>query len=137
MVNKRPTILFVEDENDLIDVYHLIFDNHGYRFLSTKNIDDAMMLCQTNNVDLVLLDILLPGAGGEIERLGFVFLERLKNNEETKNIPVIILTNLNSIRDKKQGLSLGANDYLAKSEKTPQEVLAKAERILNKNKKEK
>jgi len=132
MFIKTPTVLFVEDENDLIDVYHLIFDDHGYRFLSTKNIDEAMLLCQTDNVDLVLLDILLPGNEGEMEKLGFIFLEKLKRNEKTKNIPVIILTNLNSSEDKKKGLSLGADDYLAKSEKTPPEVLAKVEKLLGK-----
>jgi len=128
-MEKQKTILFVEDENDLIDVYHLIFDNHGYRFLSTKDVNEAMVLCETDNVDLVLLDILLPGHGGEVEQLGFIFLEKLKNNPKTKDIPVIIFTNLNSIEDKKKGLSLGANDYLAKSEKTPPEVLAKVEEI--------
>ena len=132
-MESQKTILFVEDENDLVDVYHLIFDNHGYRFLSTKDINDAMMLCETDNVNLVLLDILLPGQGGEIERLGFVFLERLKQNPKTKNIPVIVFTNLNAIEDKRKGLGLGAKDYLAKSEKSPQEVLAKVEELIGKS----
>lgn len=92
-----------------------------------------MVLCETDNVNLVLLDILLPGKGGEIERLGFVFLEQLKKNEKIKNIPVLILTNLNSIEDKKKGLNLGTKDYLAKSEKTPQEMLARVEELIGKN----
>jgi len=132
MVQKK-TILFVEDENDLIDVYHLIFDNHGYRFLSTKDIDEAMMLCETDNVNLVLLDILLPGKDKAIEKLGFVFLEKLKDNPKTKNIPVVVFTNLNSIEAKKKGLSLGANEYLAKGEKSPQEVLVVVEKLIDWN----
>ena len=130
---QKKTILFVEDENDLIDVYHLIFDNHGYRFLSTKDIDEAMMLCETDNVNLVLLDILLPGKDKAIEKLGFVFLEKLKNNPKTQNIPVVVFTNLNSIEAKKKGLSLGANEYLAKGEKSPQEVLTVVEKLIGKN----
>ncbi|HLD27999.1 MAG TPA: response regulator [Patescibacteria group bacterium] len=127
--NKR-TILFVEDENDLVDVYHLMFDDSGYNFLSTKDIDEAMMLCEREKIDLVLLDILLPAQNGEIEKMGFVFLAKLKANLKTKKIPVIIFTNLSSIKDKKEGMRLGAEDYLLKTERTPQQLLAEVKEIL-------
>ncbi len=127
--NKR-TILFVEDENDLVDVYHLMFDDSGYNFLSTKDIDEAMMLCERERIDLVLLDILLPAQNGEIEKMGFVFLAKLKANLKTKKIPVIIFTNLSSIKDKKEGMRLGAEDYLLKTERTPQQLLAEVKEIL-------
>ncbi len=132
MILDKKTILFIEDENDLIDVYHLIFEDHGYRFLSTKDINEAMMLCETDNVDLVLLDILLPGKNKAIEKLGFVFLEKLKKSPKAKDIPVIILTNLSATEDKRKGMKLGADDYLAKSENSPQEILAKVKIHVNK-----
>ena len=127
--NKR-TILFVEDENDLVDVYHLMFDDSGYNFMSTKDIDEAMMLCERERIDLVLLDILLPAQNGEIEKMGFVFLAKLKANLKTKKIPVIIFTNLSSIKDKKEGMRLGAEDYLLKTERTPQQLLAEVKETL-------
>lgn len=133
MISDKKTILFVEDENDLIDVYHLIFEDHGYRFLSTANIDDAMLLCETDNINLILLDILLPGKENVVEKLGFVFLEKLKKNPKAKNIPVIIFTNLSATDDKRKGMKLGADDYLAKSENSPQEVLAKVEKLIGKS----
>lgn len=131
-MENQKTILFVEDENDLIDIYHLIFDDHGYKFLSTPNIDEAMMICERERVDLVLLDILLPGKTGEVEKMGFVFLEQFKKNDKTKNIPVVIFTNLGSFEDKKRGMALGAEDYLFKTEKTPQDILSEVEEIMSK-----
>ena len=114
----------------MVDVYHLMFDDSGYNFLSTKDIDEAMMLCERERIDLVLLDILLPAQNGEIEKMGFVFLAKLKANLKTKKIPVIIFTNLSSIKDKKEGMRLGAEDYLLKTERTPQQLLAEVKEIL-------
>lgn len=124
-------ILFVEDETDLVDVYHLLFDGNGYEFFSTKDIDDAMIICDQEKIDLVLLDILLPGKDGQMEKSGFVFLEKLKKDNKLKNIPVVIFTNLNSREDEKKGLALGAEDYLLKTERTPRQVLTEVEEIFN------
>ena len=104
-----------------------------YIFYLHADIGEALMLCKTKNVDLVLLDILLPGKDKEIEKLGFVFLERLKKNPKAKSVPVIILTNLNSIEDKRKGMKLEADDYLAKSGNSPQEVLVKVKNCLAKS----
>lgn len=132
MASLRKTILFIEDENDLVDAYHAVFDYHNYNFLSTPDIEQGLMFCRMGEVDVVLLDILLPNKdkNQEVEKLGFVFLEKLKADPKIKNIPVIIFSNLNSMEDKKRGRDLGADDYLAKVEKTPQEVLAKIEEVL-------
>ncbi len=100
MKTEKKTVLFVEDENDLVDAYHLIFDDHGYRFLSTASIKDATMLCEREKIDLILLDILLPSEDGELKKMGFVFLKDLKANPKTKDIPVVILTNLEAYSDK-------------------------------------
>lgn len=131
MKKAKKTILFVEDENSLVDIYHLMFDDNGYTFLSTKNIDDALMICSRENISLVLLDILLPGKDGQMEKAGFDFLMKLKQDNKTKKIPVLIFTNLSSIEDKKKGMSLGAEDYLLKTERTPQQVLVEVKEILN------
>ena len=130
MKTEKKTVLFVEDENDLVDAYHLIFDDHGYRFLSTASIKDATMLCEREKIDLILLDILLPSEDGELKKMGFVFLKDLKANPKTKDIPVVILTNLEAYSDKQEGMKLGAQAYLIKSAKTPVQVLVKVEEIL-------
>lgn len=135
MAFSKKRILFIEDENDLVDVYHAIFDYHDYNFLSTPDIEQGLMFCRMGEVDLVLLDILLPNKdkNQEIEKLGFVFLKELKADPKIKHIPVIVFTNLDSMKDRMRGRELGADDYFAKTEKTPQEVLAKVKELLDKS----
>ena len=61
-----------------------------------------------NNVDLVLLDLMMPGMDG------YEVLTRLRNQEETKELPVVILSALNSSDDVTKGFQLGANDFITK-----------------------
>ena len=75
--------------------------------------------------DIVLLDIVLPKMDG------FHVLEGIKKNPDTKNIPVILLTNLGQKDDVDRGLSLGAIDYLIKAHFMPSEVVAKVKKIVN------
>ena len=136
MLSKK-TILFVEDEPDIISMYHMIFDNHGYRFLSTADIEEAMTIAQAESLTAILLDIILPKkTGGTVDiaaKQGFEYLELVKNNPKTKNIPVIILTNLNTAADRKKAKDLGAIDYLVKADYTPQQIFQKVERLIKKN----
>ncbi len=127
---KKPIILFVEDEVNLVDLYHLIFEDHGYDFLSTKSIDEALMFCERENIALVLLDILLPSKSGQMEKVGFDFLKILKKSPKTKNIPVVVLSNLDSFSDRREGLKLGADDYLFKLDSTPSETFKRVEEVL-------
>ena len=136
---KKPSILFVEDEADLIDIYHLIFEHHGYRFFSTADIEEAMVITQTEQPDAVLLDIILPEkTGGTVNlsaKQGFVYLEKVKKNRETKKIPVIILTNLNTTDDRKKAKKMGAVGYLVKADHLPEQIFKKVEKIVKEDKK--
>jgi len=75
--------------------------------------------------DLILLDLILP----EID--GFKVLERLKQNQSVRNIPVIILSNLGAKEDVEKGMALGAADYLIKAHFTPAEIIEKVSKIFN------
>ena len=136
MIPAKKTILFIEDEPDLIDIYHTIFENHDYKFLSTADIEEGMIIAQKEKIDAILLDLVLPKEVGSTVDLsakqGFIFLEKVKKNSKTKNIPVIILTNLNNSNDRKRARDLGVVDYIVKADHLPEAIFSKVERIINK-----
>ncbi len=133
---QQKKILFIEDEPNLTDIYHIIFDSHGYNFFSTPDVDEGMVLAQTENPDLILLDIILPKKTGDSvdisAKQGFSFLEKAKNNPKTKNIPIIVFTNLNSSADRVKAKELGAIDYVVKADNLPEQIFKKVEAMLNK-----
>ncbi len=113
-------VLLVEDEPLLIDLYEERFKEEDFDLITAETGEDALKKAEQGTIDLILLDILLPGING------FEVLRRLKGNIETRDIPVIVLTNLGSEqsdKDKQLALSLGAVDYLVKSYHTPDEMV--------------
>ncbi len=75
---------------------------------------------------VLLLDLILPGING------FEILERIKGNAKTKNIPVIIVSNLGDKNDIDRGLSLGAADYLVKANMVPKDIIGKINDLVSK-----
>ncbi len=114
-------VLLIEDEPLLIDLYEEGWDDADFELIVAKDGEEGLKKANDKpKPDLILLDILLPGING------FEVLKRLKANSKTKDIPVIVLTNLGSEKtdkDKQLALSLGAVDYLVKSYHTPDEML--------------
>lgn len=124
----KQRVLLVEDEPLLIDLYEERFSEEPFELATAETGEDALKLARAGKVDLILLDILLPGING------FEVLRQLKADMETRDIPVIVLTNLGSEqsdKDKQLALSLGAVDYLVKSYHTPDEMVEIIERRLN------
>ena len=118
--DERKTVLLVEDEPLLIDLYEERFAEEDFNVRTAETGEEALLACSRNPIDLILLDILLPGMNG------FEVLRRLKANVDTRDIPVIVLTNLGSEqsdKDKQLAISLGAVDYLVKSYPTPDEMV--------------
>lgn len=112
-------VLLIEDEPLLIDLYETSFDDQDFELEIAKD-GEAGLKMAAGQPDLILLDILLPGING------FEVLRRLKASPKTREIPVIVLTNLGSEKtdkDKQLALSLGAVDYLVKSYHTPDEMI--------------
>ncbi len=116
---KTKHVLLVEDEPLLIDLYRERFAEEDFNLEIAHDGNEALKKAD-QHVDLILLDILLPGVNG------FEVLRRLKRNLDTRDIPVIVLTNLGSEQsdsDKQLAFSLGAVDYLVKSYHTPDEMV--------------
>ncbi len=128
MVAPRQKILFVEDEEALQVSLTSALKEAGYKPVSAYDGETAIALAEREHPDLILLDIILP------RRSGFEVLEELKSNESTRDIPVIILTNLERISDVERMLSLGATNYLVKANYEISDILTKVRQILDRPK---
>jgi len=117
----NQTIMIVEDDSFVMDIYQTKLSQEGYDIVSANNGMEALKKLEDTqcNPDLMLLDIVMPYVDG------LEVLKKIKASERLKNIPVILLTNLSQKEEVGQGLSLGASDYLIKSHFTPSEVLEK------------
>jgi DNA-binding response OmpR family regulator len=123
--SKRRTILLVEDDTFLAGMYVTKLELEGYRVVLASDGEQAVNLAKKEIPDLMLLDIILP------KKSGFEVLKEVKAHLETKQIPVILLTNLGQKEDVQRGLKLGAADYLIKAHFMPSEVVSKVKRLVN------
>lgn len=120
----KNKILLVEDDAFLISMYMTKFELEGFIVLTADDGEKGLAMAAKEKPDIILLDIMLPKMNG------FDVLKGLKQNKETTNIPVILLTNLSQQSEIERGLNMGAQDYLIKAHFMPSEVLDKIRRIL-------
>lgn len=118
------TILFIEDEPILQKLIGRFLEKEDYQVISALNGEVGLKLTKKMKPDLILLDLILP------KKDGFEVLQELKKDEETKEIPVIILTNLEGSDDVEKALSLGATTYLVKANYELEEVVRKIKETL-------
>ena len=119
-------ILFVDDEPSLQKTFADLFKSEGYEMISALDGETGLRLAKAENLDLILLDLILPKIHG------FEVLKELKTDPETKDIPIIVLTNLEGMGDVEKALELGATTYLVKTQYTLEEVVEKIKKILEK-----
>ncbi len=117
-------ILFIEDESALQKAFGDFLKQKNYKVISAVDGEQGVRLAETEQPNLILLDLILP------RKSGFEVLEILKQNSLTQEIPVIILTNLEEMENIEKALNLGATAYLVKANYNLEEVLIKVERIL-------
>jgi two-component system, OmpR family, alkaline phosphatase synthesis response regulator PhoP len=101
-------IFIVEDEKDLVDLLTYNLEKEGFRVLSCMRGDEAIKKIPEKTPDLVLLDLMLPGADG------ITVCKALKADSKTARIPIVMLTAKGEESDKVVGLELGADDYVVK-----------------------
>jgi two-component system, OmpR family, alkaline phosphatase synthesis response regulator PhoP len=101
-------ILVVDDEPDLLELVHYTLTRAGYQVGCVKSGEEALTQVQTRPPDLIVLDLLLPGMDG------LEICQRLKRNQQTAAIPIVMLTAKSEEADVVTGLELGADDYLTK-----------------------
>ncbi len=104
----RPYILVVEDEDALSTLLQYNLDKEGYRVAQCADGEEALMIIEEKQPDLVILDWMLPTVSGiEVCR-------RLRQRADTRNLPIIMLTARGEETDRIRGLDTGADDYVVK-----------------------
>jgi DNA-binding response OmpR family regulator len=114
----------VEDTELLRRIYTDKLSQEGYKVFQAADGLECLNIVRTQTLDLILLDLVMPRMSG------LEALEALKRDPRTKNIPVIILSNLGQDTDIQRGLDLGAVDYLIKNAAKPADVSAKIQSTL-------
>ncbi|OQA37178.1 MAG: Transcriptional regulatory protein SrrA [Parcubacteria group bacterium ADurb.Bin326] len=124
MSDKKIKVLLVEDESMIVDMYKMRLEEEGFEVLVTDKGTEAFEIASKEKPNIILLDVILP----EID--GFSVLQMIKDDSKTKNIPVMMLTNLGQESDKEKGSQLGAVEYFIKSQHTPADVLSAVKKIV-------
>jgi len=126
MENGKKVVL-VEDDSLMAGILATHLISEGLAVVSVTDGAKAFERIKDEHPDIVLLDIILPSMSG------FDVLQKLKQDETTKAIPVLIISNLGSKEEIQKGMSLGAAGYLVKANSTVEEITAKAVEVLGKS----
>lgn len=123
----KGKILLVEDEAPIREMLGYTLMKEGYGFREAADVEQARPLLVDDKPDLVLLDWMLPGMNG------VDYARRIRNNPDTRDIPIIMLTARGEEADKVRGLDTGADDYLTKPFST-KELLARIRAVMRRTK---
>src|SRR5512142_455219 len=104
----KPSVLVAEDEGALVTLLRYNLEREGYRVLEAMDGEEALLVAAEERPDLVLLDWMLP------QLSGIEVCRRLRAKQETRNVPIIMLTARGEETDRIRGLDTGADDYLTK-----------------------
>jgi DNA-binding response OmpR family regulator len=120
----KAKVLIVDDDSFLSGIYATKLEIEGFGVVTARDGEEGVKAALKELPDLILLDVLMPKLDG------FEALRQLKQQESTKNIPVIMLTNLGQKEDIEKGLQDGAVDYLIKAHFVPAEAVDKIKKVL-------
>lgn len=119
-------ILIIDDDPFILDMYTLKFRERGFDIDSARDGQDGVKKARDYKPDVILLDVVMPILDG------FDVLRKLKSGPETKNIKIVLLTNLGQKEEVERGAALGADDYVIKAHFTPGEVVERVKKLLEK-----
>jgi DNA-binding response OmpR family regulator len=122
--SSKIKIVLVEDDNFLAGMYVTKLNLEGFDVSLASDGEKGLKLAREEHPAIILLDVVLP------KMSGFDVLRDLKADAKTRDIPVMLLTNLGQRDDVKKGLDLGAVDYLIKAHFMPSEVVEKIKRLI-------
>lgn len=111
-------ILIVEDEAPIREMLGFVMEQHGYQAVEAHDYDTGLRQISEPYPDMVLLDWMLPGGSG------IQLAKKIKSDDFTRNIPIIMLTARGEEEDKVKGLEVGADDYITKPF-SPKELMAR------------
>ena len=124
MAPDKKKILIVDDEKELVSLVALHMQLAGYEVLFANDGWTAIDICKWDKPDLIILDLMLPKLNG------WEVCRRLREDEELKEMPVVMLSARGELDDKLRGFNVGADDYITKPF-SPKELVARVKRILD------
>ncbi len=125
----KEKILVVDDEEDILELVRYNLSREGYRVTGCLTGEDAVRKARSDNFDLIVLDLMLPGMDG------LAFTKTMKSDTRLRNIPIIMLTAKGEEADIVTGLELGADDYITKPF-SPKVMIARVRAALRRRKEE-
>lgn len=127
MIEGDKRIIYIEDEQEMIDLVRLILSRKGYEVKGAIGGQEGLDLIRSNPPDLVLLDLMMPDMDG------WEVYQQMKANEATRNIPVIVITAKAQNIDKVLGVHIAkVEDYISKPF-SPQQLVDSVEKVLKKS----
>lgn len=124
---EKVKILVVEDEEILLTALSEELQQGGYDVLGAADGEEGLVKVKDYKPDLILLDLVMPKMDG------MTVLKRLKDDSATRDIPVVILTNLSDYERISEALSLGAKDYLVKANYSLNDLMDKIKTVLSRS----
>jgi len=124
LLENMKKILIIEDDPFLSEMYAAKFKQSDFSVELAADGQQGLKEIKSVKPDLVLLDIVLPKMDG------FEVLKKVKEDNQLKDIPIVLLTNLGQKKEVEKGLNLGADEYIIKAHFTPTAVVAKVKEIL-------
>lgn len=122
----KARILIVDDEEDILELLRYNISKEGFDVISAENGEEGLSLAHSHAPDLIVLDLMMPGIDG------LDVCKKLKSENDTKSIPVIMLTAKGTESDIIVGLELGADDYISKPF-SPKVLMARIKSVLRRN----
>ena len=119
-------ICLVDDEQDILDVFRPRFEAEGYEVCVAHDGEDALRVISEEMPDLVLLDINMPNLNG------YQTCERLRTDRRTMQLPVVMLTVYEELKDREEAAEKGATFYIAKSTE-PAQIVRRVNLILRRD----
>lgn len=123
---KGTKVLVIEDDKFLRELFVRKLTTEGFNVRNAIEAKQAFEMLEEDKPEVILLDLILPGMDG------FQILEKIKANEEYKDTPVLILSNLGQQEDIDRAMSLGATDFLVKANFTLDEIILRVKQVLAK-----
>ncbi len=117
-------ILIIEDEAALLYALQSRLSVEGYQITSISTGEEALKILEKRDFDMIVLDIILPKMDG------FEVLKQIQSNPKTKEIPVVIMSNLTQKEKIDKGMELGAKIYLPKTKFDLDSIIAEIKKIL-------
>jgi CheY-like chemotaxis protein len=126
MVEAQQCVCIIDDESSLIEIYQTKFESEGYYVITAQNGEEGLQLIREYHPDIVLLDLQMP------VKSGLEVIKDMKKDDEIRNIPIVILSNVDDMDMFRQvGKLEHTNFYLIKSLTTPQKAVDIVREVLH------